>query len=76
MFAGRPVSLTGPLLPLILRLGEQGLCEALGEVSYSTVWRWDKGICVPNRSAQVLLNDIFDKNGLVPHKWPKRTRRK
>ena len=72
MTAGRPCSLSGPLLPLIAILGEMGLCEAMGNVAYSTVYRWDKGLAVPNRAAQARLNDVFLANGLEPHRWPSR----
>ena len=72
---GRPHTLTGPLVPLVDRLGESGLCEALGGVSPSTIWRWDKGLSVPQKTAQALLGDIFRANGLVPHRWPKRTKK-
>jgi hypothetical protein len=76
MSAGRPVSLSGPLAPLILILGELGLCEAMGGVSYSTVYRWDKGLMVPLPTAQARLNDVFLANGLEPPRWPTPTRGK
>lgn len=76
MNAGRPLTLAGPLSPLCRLLGKEGLCEALGNVDPSTIWRWDTGAAVPNRSAQALISDVFRANGLEPHKWPKRTRNK
>lgn len=74
MFAsrGRPSTLIGPLAPLVALIGEGGLCEAMGGVAYSTVWRWDRGLSTPVKSAQVLLADIFRANGLEPHRWPSR----
>lgn len=75
MTAGRPLTLTGPLAPLAQLLGELGLCEAMGGVAYSTVYRWDKGLAVPQAPAQARLTDIFLANGLQPYKWPRRRRK-